>query len=129
MAKGKAKAAVKRSYGKAKSAYRRRPKVTSHAASTAGLLISAAEFLVNDPEPNVIGSPLANLTVNDGRSIADRFNNTLNAVKANAMKPEIYVPAVAGAAISAAPRIPIVRIVAKPLDKTIKGVTKGKVGL
>ena len=43
--------------------------------------------------------------------------------------PKNYIPLVAGAALSVAPKVPLVRIVAKPLDRAVRRLTHGKAGM
>ena len=43
--------------------------------------------------------------------------------------PKNYIPLVAGTALSVAPKVPLVRIVAKPLDRAVRRLTHGKAGM
>ena len=45
------------------------------------------------------------------------------------MTPDTYTPVLMGALVSASPKIPLVRLVARPADKAIRRLSKGKVSL
>ena len=60
---------------------------------------------------------------------AGELGNVVPALKENAMKLDTYKALGAGVLISGSKRIPGVRILARPLDRMIKGFTGGKWGL
>lgn len=53
----------------------------------------------------------------------------MEATKANLVNYKNYIPAAAGAVVTAAPRIPIVKMVAKPMSDGIKAFTGRRWGL
>lgn len=58
-----------------------------------------------------------------------QYDNAKIALKKNVVDPQKYKYALAGALISASPRIPLVGIIAKPVDKGLKALSKKKWGL
>ena len=60
------------------------------------------------------------------QTVPRRVELALKAAAANAQDLETYIPIAAGAVASAAPRLPIVKHIAKPLDKMIKAHSHGK---
>lgn len=66
---------------------------------------------------------------NKSQSFTNRALYAGSALKANALTPAVYVPLVIGAAASASPRIPLVRIVARPVDRMAKKLSHGRWGV
>jgi hypothetical protein len=59
-------------------------------------------------------------------SIQGRLQSAMAAGVQNAMVPSNWYPAIGGAAISAAPKIPIVKAIARPLSNQVKKVSHNK---
>ena len=57
------------------------------------------------------------------------IGDALKSAKVNVTKIENYKYGLAGVAVSASKKVPLVRILARPVDKFIKGMTGGRWGL
>lgn len=62
-------------------------------------------------------------------TMSARLKVIADKLAANAKLPETYMPVVFGIAVSASPRIPIIEMAAKPVDRAVKQISKGKVKL
>lgn len=58
--------------------------------------------------------------------IPERINRAKFVIVQNLKEPETYVPLVVGAVASAGKRIPVVRMVATPVDSAIAKFTRGR---
>jgi len=126
----KAKAAVRRAGGKVKYAAQRRPKLKNHAATIAGLAITAGELVFNTADSGSgKGSSASTWMMDQSQKMSHRIKYAGACVKSNASDYGTYIPLGIGLLISASPKIPVVRIVAKPLDQMLRGATRGRTGL
>ena len=64
-----------------------------------------------------------------GVPLGDMLPALVTRSKASLTDTKKYMPFLAGAVITASPRIPIIGILAKPVDKGLKRLSKGKWGL
>lgn len=94
-------------------------------AAMAGVMESAIEMAVTS---NVVGaSPVDQLINQDG--ITNKLTAASRVLKENLMTPARYTGAGVGVGLSAAKKIPGLRVLAKPVDQVIKDMTKDKYGL
>ena len=77
--------------------------------------------------PNGYLSPIAQLLASG--TIDEKLTNASVALKSAMTSPETYKVPLAGLLITASPRIPLIGIIAKPANKGLKRLTKGKWGL
>jgi hypothetical protein len=105
----------------------RSAKHTKHAGVLTGLLITAAEIVgtQSDSSHSTPITELGYLITGKQKSLTPLLEST----QAGLMNYKNYVPAVAGAVVTYAPRIPIVRIAAAPINTAIKSVSRQRWGL
>ena len=58
--------------------------------------------------------------------INERLSRAGDVLRQNATDPHTYVPLALGVGASIAPKVPIVKIIAKPVDNMIQNLTRGK---
>lgn len=96
---------------------------------TGGMAMAGAHCVL-DPSTGVGGSaPAINWVFDKSQTIPNRIKYATSAAVSNIATVETAAPIIGGAIVSAATKIPILKIVAKPVDNAIKAWTKGKVGL
>ena len=126
----KAKAAVRRAGGRVKYAAHHRPKLKNHAGAIGGVVVTVAELVMNTADSGAgKGRSASTWMMDKSQSMTNRVKYAGSCVKSNATDFGTYVPLGIGLLISASPKIPVVRIVAKPLDKMLRGATHGHTGL
>lgn len=64
-----------------------------------------------------------------GWTPAEKVSKSADRLASNAMDLKRYYPLVGGAVISSSKRMPLIGMVARPVDKMLKRLSKGKVGL
>ena len=127
---GKAKAAVRRARGKVKYAAHHRPKLKNHAGTIAGVAITAGELVFNTADSGAGKGRSASAWMMDkSQTMTNRVKYAGNCVASNAKDFSTYFPLGVGLLISASPKIPVVKVVAKPLDKMLRNATHGHTGL
>lgn len=89
--------------------------------ASGGLVLTGAEMVFIGPT-DTAWSPFMAVKAGD-------YKGALDLLKRNAMTPDKYMPVLAGMLVSASPKIPLVRIIAKPLDETVRRASKGKVSM
>lgn len=117
---------------KGKRRYRKSKKKSSGpkakpAGLTAGAALTGFEIGMSRTPSGGLG-PVDSLLYKD-RSLVDNVKFAIEALKDNAVDPSKYKYALAGILITASPRIPLVGLVARPANKGLKRLTKGKWGL
>jgi len=126
----KAKAAVRRAGGKARTAIHHRPKLKNHAGVIGGVVGTVAKMAFDAPVGNKQGNWNAVTWIqNKALTPSKRIQYAGSAMISNACDIMTYTPLAVGLVVSASPKIPVVRIVAKPLDKMLRGATHGHTGL
>ena len=124
MAKRRKKAVRRRRSSPKRRTVRKR--TVKRVGVTAGMLASGAELVT--ARPDTVGSPLSQVT-SSSEPIADRVGYIATGLKENAVKPKTWMGVVGGAVVSASPKIPLVKIIARPIDNAIKAFTRGRWGL
>ena len=113
--------------GKGKKGRRHMPK--AHVGVSAGLAATGYSVLWGDDAiPGGLASPVMCI-IGDapaGYTMSDRVNMAVRALKIKAVQLDNYKPLVVGAVISAAPRVPVVSMVARPVENAIVKMTRGK---
>lgn len=112
----KKKSSKKRSYSKPRKAKRSRRAKPWQVAAAAGAGLTAVNLLTARRGGN--NSPV-DIMRQSQYSIQARMKGAVDSMAANAMHLENWYPAVGGAVISAATRIPVVKIAAKPVSNVI----------
>ena len=127
MAAKKTKAAPRKRAPKAKRTKKRKFVVP---LGVSGGVALAGAHCVLDPSTGVGGNaPAINWVFDKSQTIPNRIKYATSAAVSNIATVETAVPIVGGAIVSAATKIPIIKIVAKPVDNLFKALSKGKVGL
>jgi len=102
-----------------------------HAGVMGGLAGFAAKILL-DPKTEMHGSTASAvhwLVGEPNMAIPERISRASNVITQNLKDLDSYYPLIGGALITAAPRIPFVRMVAAPVNTQIRNMTKGRWGL
>ena len=104
---------------KRRRSYKRRTKRRSSGpkAKPAGLAAGGAMVGLE-----VLGDPVKYL-------LSKQYDNAQNALKANLTDPQKYKYGLVGLLVTASPKIPVIGIIARPADRGLKRLTKGKWGL
>jgi hypothetical protein len=127
---GKAKGAVRRAGGRAKKAMHHRPKLKNHAGTIAGVVITAGELVFNTADTGSgKGRSASTWMMDKSQTMTNRVKYAGDCVASNAKDFGTYVPLGIGLLISASPKIPVLKVVAKPLDQMLRGATHGHTGL
>lgn len=114
---------------RAPKAKRKNRKYVIPLGASGGVALAGAHCVL-DPSTGVGGSaPAINWMFDKSQTIPNRIKYATSAAVSNIATVETAVPIVGGAVISAAKRIPILKIVAKPVDNLFRALSKGKVGL
>jgi hypothetical protein len=137
--KGKGKGKGKKKKGKSKA---KRGRVSHKSPVPLGTTLGAIDATVNMLTHETSGGPYASgiqpspLSFIMGGHKAGyrdgpmaRAEYALKGIKQNAMNLNNYKGLAVGFVVSAAKKIPVAEIAAKPVDRFIKRLTKGKVGL
>lgn len=75
------------------------------------------------------GAPAYSWLIDQSQSVENRLKYAGSSVVANLKSVDSYYPLAAGALVSIAPRVPLLRVVAGPVDRFIAKSTRGKWGL
>ena len=94
--------------------------------ASVGLGVSALEVATGTSKYS--SSPLGYL-LQPSVPMATRIANVSNSLKAEAVNFDNYKFGLAGVVLSASPKVPILRMAAKPVDRVVRRVSKGKVSL
>jgi len=119
----KRKGKRRRSYKKKRSAPKKKAKPVGMAM---GLGYGAIDVLATRA-PNNYASPLSQLLADV--PLESKVENIGVALKSALTSTETYKVPLLGLLITASPRIPVIGIIAKPADRGLKRLTKGKWGL
>lgn len=95
----------------------------------AGALVSGSKVLL---APNAAGSgPVTYLmgAIKAGVPLGDALATTVDKFGVALTDLNKYYPALGGALVSASPKIPVLSLIARPADKAVRRLTKGKVSL
>jgi hypothetical protein len=99
-----------------------------HAGITGGLLATGVELLTGNS--GATGkNPIDELLDPAKKTVSERLGYVKDSIVGNVKVKENWYPTLGGALITAAPKIPVVSMAAKPVDQAIKTYTKGKWGL
>lgn len=93
--------------------------------ASGGLVLTGLKFMTT---PSASGTTVLG-QLKDRTAMMDKLTGAATAAQSVVLKPEVYYPAIGGAIISGSKRIPIIALVARPMDKALKKVSKGKVSL
>ena len=129
MAKGKGKGKVRTVYRKAKKSARRMKPKAAPLGVLGGAAGSMAEIIFNvGVGSGGSRSPYTWLT-DKSQKWDKRITYAGSAAWDNATHLSTYYPLGAGVFVSASPKIPIIKMGAKPLDNYLKRASHGKAGL
>ena len=98
------------------------------AGAAIGMAYSAKRLLI-DNDNDGTSAPLTYLATNPYKQKLPALLQGTMARADTFARTDRYAGAVAGIVVSAAPKIPGVRVLAKPVDKAVRRVFKGKVSL
>jgi hypothetical protein len=124
--KGK-KGRRKRSYGKKKSAPKKDNSTPMGIAI--GAVYSGKRVLMDTTDGGQSGGLTYLLTNPYGQALPALLLGTFDRVFVNAKDLDRYYGLGGGALVSASPKIPLIRMFAKPVDKAVRRLSKGKVSL
>ena len=122
---------AKKKKGKRRRSYRKKAKRSSGPKAkpvgmAMGLGYGAYDVLATRA-PNNYASPIAQLL--SSAPLDDKLTNTGIALKSALSDANTYKVPLLGLLVTASPKIPFVGIIAKPADRGLKRLTKGKWGL
>lgn len=115
---------------KPKGSKKARKTHVKHVGIIAGMIGTGLELMFTPGKGAVGGSASAATWLMDGsQSIPNRMKYAYSAMYGNAKELSTWTPLIGGAAISAAPRLPLIRIAAAPVNTQVKTFTRGRWGL
>lgn len=124
--KGKA-TKTKTVYRKAKKAKRSHKRPVTHYGVVAGGLFTGAAMILNEAKGSKYGSaPAVNWFKDKSQPMSNRIKYGMEAIKVNAGQLSNYTPLAVGAAITISPKIPIVKLIAQPVNNQVKNMTHQK---
>ena len=122
---------AKKKKGTRRKSYKKKrrsaPKKSMPVGAAAGSTITAVQILAKKTDEGWY-SPLEVLFLKDV-ALSEKISRMESALTKNATDLDRYGPLLVGALVSASPRLPVVGIAAKPLNRMIKKMSKGKWGL
>jgi len=99
-----------------------------HVGALGGVMIFGLDMIFGNPqEGSGWSSPYSQIQAKG--FTAEGLNNAKTALVMNLKQPTNYIPLVVGSAVSASPRIPILKMAAGPLNTAIKSFAGKKWGL
>ena len=94
------------------------------AGATGGLLLLGVKLMT---ERKTLASPLSQLTAK--QPTGDKVKYFMQSLEDNATELDNYKIPLVMTGASAAPKLPVLKLAAKPIDKAIRRATRGKVSL
>jgi len=107
-----------------------RPKVKAHVGVGAGIAGTVYKIMFTTG-PGAVGggAPAISWLMDASQTPTNRVKYAVSSMGANLKQFDTYVPLIGGALVTAAPRIPIISMVAKPVDNMLAKMTHGKLRL